>query len=270
VDQVHPNSFYTPWQGSLWDLAGIITTIRRSRAFGRLTLRNSDRVGVAHLYFHDGKLVHIVGSSGDAEATLQDLRNWTHAFLRFERGANTATVTITEEQEQSFDALLVHFQVLGLTAPPAKPRVVEGDVLSKTPGEQLLTPQEWSILIEGIRRVSQAVTRLVGPREALRTLRHILDDCSMAFPAISTLQVTGSGSLQVSDTSQLDRVPRTELLKAFRALIVTCQHFCTPIIGELEAHKLIIQAMGDLCTSLISLGVFQVDNDLLASRRPQV
>ncbi len=69
--QAHPNSFHTPWQGSLWDLAGIITTIRRSQAFGRLTLRNSDRVSVAHLYFHNGKLVHIVGSSGSAEATLQ-------------------------------------------------------------------------------------------------------------------------------------------------------------------------------------------------------
>lgn len=269
MDQAHPNSFHTPWQGSLWDLTGIIITIRRSRAFGRLTLRNSDRVGVAHLYFHDGKLVHIVGSSGDAEATLQDLRNWTHAFLRFERGANTATVTITDEQEQGFDALLTHFQTLGLIAPPAMPRVVEGDVVSKTPGEQLLTPQEWNTLSEGIRRVSQAVARLVGSREALKVLRYILDDCSAAFPAISTLQIAGSGYLQITDTSQLDRMPREELLEAFSVLITTCQHFCVPVVGEVEAHKLIIQAMSDLCTSLICLGVFQVDNDLLASRRPQ-
>jgi hypothetical protein len=103
--------------------------IRHARAFGRLTLRNSDRVGIAHLYFHSGKLAHIVSSSGGAEATLQDLRRWTHAALRFERGANVASVTITEREEQAFDELLLHLQRLGLAETLPMPRVVDGNVV---------------------------------------------------------------------------------------------------------------------------------------------
>lgn len=267
VAQAHANSFHAPWQGSLWDLTRIVATIRRSQAFGRLTLRNSDRVGVVHVYFHGGRLAHIVGSSGDAEATLQDLRHWTHATVRFERGANTTRTTATSELELSFDALLLHFQQIGLAAVIAPPRVVEGKVVSKTSGEQLLTPQEWRLLIEATRRVSLAVAHLIGPREALKVLRDILDDCSAAFPAFSTLQIASSGHLQITDTSQLDRMPREQLLEGFNALIATCQYFCAPIIGEADAHKLMIQAMGDLCTSLISLGVFQVNNGLLAARK---
>jgi hypothetical protein len=240
--------------------------IRRSRAFGRLTLRNSDRVGVVHLYFHSGNLVHIVGSSGDAESTLRDLQGWTHATVRFERGSISTNATITNMQASSFDELLMHFQRLGLVATPM-PRVVEGGVVSTSPGEQLLTPPEWHILIEGTRRVSLAVAHLIGPREALKVLRDILDDCSTAFPAFATLQIASTGYLQVTDRSQLDRMPRKELLEGFNALIATCQYFCAPIIGEVEAHKLIIQGLGDICTAMITLGVFQVNNGLLASPR---
>ena len=101
------NPFHSPWQGSLWDLTRIVITIRRARAFGRLTLRNSDRVGIVHLYFHSGNLVHIVGSSGNAEATLHDLMSWTHAVIRFERGTTPTTMTLSKAEVQSFDELLL-------------------------------------------------------------------------------------------------------------------------------------------------------------------
>lgn len=267
MTQANANSFRSPWQGSLWDLARIVTTIRRSRASGRLTLRNSDRIGIAHVYFHEGKLVHIVGSSGDASATLQDLQCWTHAAIRFERGSLMSGATFAREQEQAFDALIGHYQDMGLTEKPAPVRVVEGQVISKTAAEPLLTPQEWRILIEAIRRVSMVVAHLIGPREALKVLRDVLDDCSTAFPAFSSLQIATSGCLQVTDTSRLDRLPRQELLEGFSALITTCQYFCAPIIGEADAHKLMIQALGDLSPAMISLGVFQVNNGLLASRK---
>ncbi len=245
----------------------MVASIRHSRAFGRLTLRNSDRLGVVHLYFHGGKLVHIVSSSGDAEATLRDLQGWTHAVLRFERGATATGAIFTAEQEHNFDRVLLHFQKLGLVEASTVARVVDGDVVSKTLGERLLTPHEWRILIEGTHRVSLAVAHLIGPREALRVLRDMLNNCSVTFPAFATLRIASSGHLQITDTSHLDRTPRTELLAGFHALFATCQQFCSPLIGERDAHRLIIQALGDLSTSLISLGVFQVDNNLLASRR---
>ena len=51
------------WQGSLRDLANMVYQIKRMRAFGRLSLRNTERRSVAHLYFRAGKLVHMVRDS---------------------------------------------------------------------------------------------------------------------------------------------------------------------------------------------------------------
>jgi len=254
------------WQGSLRDLAKIVNTIRRSRAFGRLTLRNTSRLGIAHLYFRYGKLVHIVGNRGDANATLADLPTWTRATVRFERGISVTSESINDEQEQLFDHVLLQLQIQGTVTAPTTPRVVEGGLVASSQAEQLTTPQEWRVLVEGTRRVSLAVAHLIGPHEAMTVLRDILDDCSAAFPAFSGLQIAPSGYLQVADRSQLDHTPREELLEGFSALIATCQHFCSPIIGEGDAHKLIVQALGDVGPALVSLGVFQVDNGLLSNR----
>jgi len=254
----------TSWQGSLRDLAKIVNSIRRSRAFGRLTVRNTSRLGVAHLYFRYGKLVHIVSNRGDAEATLADLPTWTRASVRFERGTSITSESITDEQEQLFDSVLLQLQIQGVVTAPTIPRVVEGGVVATTYAGQLTTPQEWQVLLEGTRRVSLAVAHLIGPQEAMTVLRDILEDCSAAFPAFSALQIAPSGYLQVVDGSKLNSTPREVLLEGFAILIVTCQRFCSPIIGERDAHQLIIQALGDVGPALVSLGVFQVDNELLS------
>lgn len=262
------------WQGSLRDLANIVNTIRRSQAFGRLTIRNTIRLGLAHLYFRDGRLVHMVGNRGDARATLDDLRGWTRAIVRFERGIPIGNECVSNEYEQPFEALLIQLQRRGVVmvpqpptptpaSVPESPRIVDSHLVATPQAKQLITPWEWRVLIEGTRRVSMAVAHLVGPQEAMTVLRDILDDCSAAFPAFSGLQIASSGYLQVSDISQLNRVPRAEILEGFAALIAICQYFCSPIIGEEEAHKLIIQALGDVGPTLVSLRVFQISHHLL-------
>jgi hypothetical protein len=259
-------SFGSSWQGTLRDLAQVVTIIRRSRAFGRLTVRNQERLGVAHFYFHAGKLVHIISNRGDANATLRDVLTWTHATVRFVRGMSPGGGAITEEQEQHFDAFIQLLQERGIAAAPPAPRIVEGAVVATGTTEQLITPQEWRVLVEGTRRVSLAVAHLVGPVEALNVLRDILDDCSAAFPAFTSLQIAPTGYLQVSDTTKFDRMPRAELLEGFAALFSTCQYFCAPIIGEAGAHRLIIQSLGDVGPTLVSLGAFQIDRSLLSSK----
>ena len=263
VGQANPSR--SSWQGSLRDLANIVNAIRRSRAFGRLTIRNVDRLGVAHLYFRSGKLVHMISNLGDANATLSDLKGWTRATIRFERGAHITSETITDDQEQIFDALLLQLQMQGIVNTPRTPRIVEGGLVASPQAEQLITPQEWRLLVEGTRRVSLAVAHLIGPQEAIAVLRDILDDCTSAFPAFSCLQIATSGYLQVADTSQFNRIPRSEVIEGFAALIATCQYFCSPIIGDIEAHKLIIQALSDVGPALVNLGVFQIDNTLLSN-----
>jgi hypothetical protein len=263
VSQAHSTRF--SWQGSLYDLAVIVNTIRSSRMFGRLTLRNVDRPGVAHLYFRGGKLVHILSSHGDATATLVELQRWRRATVRLERGTFAIKgETISQEQEQAFDILLVQLQRQGIIAVPKERRIVEGGLVASSEAKQLITSQEWRVLVEGTRRVSLAVAHLIGPQEALAVLRDILEDCSSAFPAFSSLQIASSGYLSVVDTSQLDHMPRQEVLEGFAALIATCQFFCAPIIGDQEAHKLMIQSLSDVGPALVSLGVFSIDYSLLS------
>ena len=258
--------FGSSWRGSLRDLATITSNIRRSHAQGRLTIRNTTRVGVAHLYFRSGRIVHVVGNHLDAKATFADLRTWSRATVRFERGVLAHTEGDIEEYEQLFDDVLLQLRMRGVTPPPENPRVVESHLMSASQSQKelLLTPAEWKLLVEGTRRVSLAVAHLVGPKEAMSVLSDILDDCTAGFPALSGLCLAPTGYLEMTQTAQLDRVAREEILEGFAALFATCQYFCAPIIGDEDAHKLLIAALGDIGPALVKLGVFQINRQLLS------
>jgi hypothetical protein len=268
----HAAASQPSWQGSLRDLPVILQTIRRSRAFGRLTLRNAVRLGVAHLYFHHGELAHIVGTRGDALATLDDMRGWSQATVRFERGiiAIDATIGGNSEYERMLEDVVAQLQARGVinqpqSAPRHRLRVVESHLVTDeaSEAEQLIAPLEWNLVVEGTRRVSLAVAHLVGPSEAMSALRDILDDCIAGFPALEGLQIAPGGYVQVTERALLDRVPRAELLEGFAALFLICQHFCAPIIGDEDAHRLMLQALGDIGPALVGLGVFSLANHVL-------
>ena len=294
--------FGDTWQGSIRDFANVVHHVKRLRLSGRLSLRNSERLSVAHLYFRAGKLVHIVGNRGDAHAILLELRAWTRAFVRFDLNSPVETVTLDDTYELLLSEVLAHLKSTGVVTPPSMargqhaqpsqssqqvrpaqpsplyappsppravqqtytqpririPRVIDSDVIINAEAKQLITPQEWHMLIEGTRRVSLAVAHLVGPKEALHVLRDILDDCTAAFPSFACLRISPTGYLEITDSSQLDHLSREELLAGFTALITTCQYFCSPIIGDNEAHRLMIQALREIGQGLTQLGVFQV------------
>jgi len=261
------NAAGQPWQGTLREFAYIIYHIRRSRSFGRLTLRNTERLSVAHIYFRAGKIVQIVGNRGDSQAILLELKEWTRATIRFDRGTVPNAPQLEEAYEQLLDDVLLTLRKRGLVFIAERPRVIEGQLTATPEAKPLITPWEWRVLTEGTRRVSFAVAHLVGPKEAFNVLRDILDDCSAAFPAFAGLSIAPSGYLQVTDGSQLDRMPREDLLEGFAALLAICQYFCSPIIGEQNAHRLLVQALQDVGPALVSLGVFHFDTHLLSGRR---
>src|SRR5258708_5835075 len=106
------------WQGSLRDLATMIYQIKRSGASGRLTLRNAERLSVVHLYFRMGKLVHVVGSRGDARTILLEMREWTRALIRFERNVDTIDRLLDGEYEHILQEVLTDLNKRGLVALP--------------------------------------------------------------------------------------------------------------------------------------------------------
>ncbi len=256
--------FGPSWQGSLQDLANIVQQVRRMRTFGRLTLRNAERFSIAHLYFRAGKLALIVGNRGNAHLTLNELREWRHAYIHFDRGITTDDEIIGSEYEQFLDEVLVHLHQQGLVMLPQVPKIIDSHIVVVDEGRRLIAPWEWQVLIEGTRRVSLAVARLVGSEQELSVLRSILDDCASTFPAFASLQIASDGYLQVVDRSFLDRMPREDLFKGFTALITTCQRFCSPIIGTREAHRLIVRALKEIAPVLENMGVFRVDNQLFS------
>ena len=261
------------WQGTLRDFAGIVFYIRRSHASGRLSLRSKERLSIAHLYFRVGKLVHIVGNRGDMREILMELQEWSNGSLRFDRGTGTDIVTTGHEYERILDEVLQRLGMRGVVVMPMMQdmpetkRVIESELIAKQEVQQLITPIEWRVLLEGTRRVSLAVAHLVGPQEALDVLRDIIDDCASDFPAFTCLRVDPAGYLQVVDKSQLDRLPREDLLSGFAALIAICEYFCAPLVGEVNAHKLLMQALHDIAPALASLGVFGIDNPQLSQPR---
>jgi hypothetical protein len=250
--------------GSLGELAIFIQEIRRLHAFGRLSLRNTEHLSIVHLYFRAGKLVHMAGNRGDVRMILADMRQWTEAAIRFDRGVTTSDATLNDEHERLLDETLAYLYQHGLLVLPGPPPVIETSLVASHEARQLITPWEWRVLTEATRRVSQAVARLVGRIEATAVLQNILDDCSSVFPAFASLRIASTGYLEVVDRSQLDRMSREELLEGFAALFATCQYFCASIVDERQAHQLIIQALQDVGPALVNLGVFQVDHDLLA------
>lgn len=252
------------WQGPLRDLALIVYQVRRVRAFGRLTIRNTERLSISHLYFRAGKLVHCIGNRGDIRSTLQELQAWTQGMVRFERGAITRDVTLNETHERLFEETLQRLHRSGVIQMPTVPCVVEGTAVTVSETQALLTPLEWRILIEGTRRVALVIARLVGSQEALAVLRDILDDLSTAFPLFAHLQFSPAGYLQLADQTLLDRYPRNELLEGFSALIETCFYFCAPLVGEREAHTLTMQALHELAPALSGLGVLRIERPLLS------
>ena len=265
-------SFGPAWRGSLRELAYVMYHIRRSHAFGRLSLRNPERLSVAHLYFRAGRLVQIIGNRGDTRTILLELQEWTYASARFDRGVapQVQVAELGETYEQLLNTVLLTLHKRGLVSmpklEPKRANVIEGELTATPVVKQLITPLEWRILMEGTRRVSFAVSQLVGPREAFSVLRDILEDCSSAFPAFTSLKIAPSGYLEVTNGSQLDRLPREDLLEGFSALFAICQYFCVPLIGEQNAHRLLVQALREVGPALVNLGVFQLDNSLLSTQ----
>lgn len=256
--------FGSSWQGSLYDLANIVQQVRRMRTFGRLTLRNTERFSIAHLYFRAGKLAQVVGNRGDACIILNELCEWTHAFLHFDRGITMEDEILAREYEQVLDEVLVYLHQQGFVALPQLPKIIDSNVVAVDEGRQLIAPWEWQVLIEGTRRVSLAIAHLVGPEKGLRVLRDILADCASAFPAFASLQIAPDGYLQVVDRSFLDYMSREDLLAGFAALITTCQYICSPIIGEKEAHRFMMRALQEIGPVLVNMDVFQVDSQLFS------
>lgn len=63
-------------------LAKLVAAVRARGLVARLAVRNAERFGLLHLYFEQGRLVHVVGHLGDPLRSLVDLGDWRAGSVR--------------------------------------------------------------------------------------------------------------------------------------------------------------------------------------------
>jgi hypothetical protein len=94
------SSFSRP--GYLAEVTIALMRIRNTGASGRLSLRNGEGSGLAHLYFNHSRLVHVTGDKRDGTAVLEDLLTWSKGSIRFDAAFMVDHEDLTWQQAQVF------------------------------------------------------------------------------------------------------------------------------------------------------------------------
>lgn len=130
--------------GYLAEVTLALLFIRDTRASGRLSLRNGEQFGIAHLYFNEARLIHVTGTRGDAEWILNDLLNWTKGSVRFDTGLLVTFESLTWQQAQIFGRWLAFLEMRGIMQGIAYTRLdgFARGLLAQLPAEPIALPEE--------------------------------------------------------------------------------------------------------------------------------
>ncbi len=89
--------------------------IRDQNSSGRLSIRNVERFGLAHLYFQRSRLTHVAGDKRHAEEVLQELLTWSKGQVRFDTAVVVDHETLTWQQTDLFAHWLALLEMRGAT-----------------------------------------------------------------------------------------------------------------------------------------------------------
>ena len=105
--------------------ARLAADVAAARARGRptrLVLRHTERFGLVHLYFQDGRLARVEGHLGTPTATLQDLATWDQGVIRRDDDPGAFVDDADPQIEAVFAEALRLLEARGVVqpAPPAR------------------------------------------------------------------------------------------------------------------------------------------------------
>src|SRR5262245_42397049 len=103
-------------------LPAIVAAVRARTAPMRLSLRNSERFGVLHLYFSGGRLVAVEGHRDSPLNSLADLATWQNGVIRRDDVESVPTDTPDPRLEALFAHVLSELAARGVLAPPPRAR----------------------------------------------------------------------------------------------------------------------------------------------------
>ena len=160
--------------GYLAEVTFALIHIWQSHASGRLSIRNGERFGLAHLYFREARLIHVTGNKGEGEAVLNDLLTWRKGTVRFDAAMTVNYESVNWQQAEIFTRWLAFLEMRGgihdiprtqlegltqsLTARLPKRPIALPDVVEHYEEYDALDRQ-WQRLGEGVDRVNQLIGR---------------------------------------------------------------------------------------------------------------
>ncbi|HEV7127144.1 MAG TPA: hypothetical protein VGN32_06860 [Ktedonobacterales bacterium] len=102
----------------LSELASLVATLRAQRQAARLVVRNADRLGLIHLYFGDGHLLHVEGHTGTPATVLRDLGTWYHGAVRVDAvSAPPPAAAPPEALDAALNQALTELEARGVVRP---------------------------------------------------------------------------------------------------------------------------------------------------------
>lgn len=145
-----------------------LVRVRDVRSSGRLSVRNCEGTGLAHLYFRDACLVHVAGDKRDAESVLNDLLSWSKGHVRFDSAIAVDYEDVTWQQGEIFARWLSLLEMHGVTHGIARSRLIglTQRLTAQLPGKPIVLPaivehyeehkeatraQQWQQLNEGMQ-----------------------------------------------------------------------------------------------------------------------
>ena len=191
--------------GYLAEVTLALLYIRDTNASGRLSIRNGEQFGIAHLYFKQARLVHATGDKRDGGIILRDLLSWTKGAIRFDTAATIDYEDVTWQQAQIFARWLSFLELRaalygipqsrlnGLmhsltTSLPGKPLTMPSEVVNYEEYHDAAGTRQWQRLSEG---VNQVIDRTV-PKEQREQIQQVSQS---AMHHMSTLlQQTGEAT----------------------------------------------------------------------------
>ena len=169
--------------GYLAEVTLAMIHIRNSAASGRLSIRNGEQFGIAHLYFKQAHLVHVTGDKRDGEIVLQDLLSWSKGNIRFDAAITIEYEDVTWQQAQIFARWLsfLEMRALLLGIPQSRLNGLVHSLTASLPGQPLALPQEvtnYEVYSEtaGVRqwqRISEGVNQVVDRAISKEQLQHV-------------------------------------------------------------------------------------------------
>jgi hypothetical protein len=273
-------------------LAGLIAALRAQQRTVRLALHNTERFGLIHLYFAQGRLIRVDGHAGDPARNLLDLATWRQGAVRVDQveppAADAASPAALEAELHQAIAELERRGVV-YPAPPsvhAAPRWAPSrgpsassgvDGLPPLPEQDApdagfvppaaepwpepdaradrLTDPQWQLLALAVHQVTERAGQLLGGAIAESMMRHALAQLAKDSAFLAGLELDNTGWLRAREAGFTARFATFDVVEAVAALLSQVELRAAGVIGPQRAQQLVAQALAPFRASLEQIGL---------------